>query len=509
MAETFLNVSDLTKAFGPTVALRHVSFQIATGETVGLVGENGAGKSTLMKVLGGVIAPDSGTISINGNSFPALTVKQSMEAGIAFVHQELNLFENLSVAANIFIGREATYGGKFRLLDDANIEERSRPLLAQLGADIAPDALVENLSLAQRQLVEIAKSLSRNAKLLILDEPTSSLTQRETEKLLDVVQKLGRSGVATIFISHRLGEVEHACKRVVVLRDGETVAALQGKDIAPETMVRHMIGRDLKAVYRKPANPPGETILEVADIRTRAKPGAAASLAVNAGEILGLAGLVGSGRTELARVLAGIDKAIAGNIRLNGKALTLSSPQDAIARGIYLVPEDRKGAGLILDFPIRQNVSMPNLPRYSPRHIVDEGLETAAADKQKTKLDLRCSSTAQPASDLSGGNQQKVALAKWLAMSPKVLIMDEPTRGIDVGAKDEIYRIMRELSDNGVAILMISSDMEEIIGVSDRVAVMHEGKIAGMLQRKDLSEEHILSLAVGRAKNTKKRSEAA
>ncbi len=215
MAETFLNVSDLTKAFGPTVALRHVSFQIAAGETVGLVGENGAGKSTLMKVLGGVIAPDSGTISINGNNYPALTVKQSMEAGIAFVHQELNLFENLSVAANIFIGREATYGGKFRLLDDANIEERSRPLLAQLGADIAPDALVENLSLAQRQLVEIAKSLSLKAKLLILDEPTSSLTQRETEKLLDVVQKLSQSGVATIFISHRLGEVEHACKRVV------------------------------------------------------------------------------------------------------------------------------------------------------------------------------------------------------------------------------------------------------------------------------------------------------
>lgn len=500
MAETFLNVSDLTKAFGPTVALRHVSFHIAAGETVGLVGENGAGKSTLMKILGGVIAPDSGAIAVNGGEYSALSVKQSMGAGIAFVHQELNLFENLTVAANIFIGREATYAGKFHLLDDRSIEQRAVPLLRQLGADIEPGTPVEALSLAQRQLVEIAKSLSLDAKLLILDEPTSSLTQRETEKLLGVVQKLGQQGVATIFISHRLGEVEQACQRVVVLRDGRTVATLKDKDIASETMVRHMIGRELKAVYRKPARPPGQTVLEVANIRTRAKPGSTASFAVHAGEILGLAGLVGSGRTELARVLAGIDKALAGDIRLETKALALSSPQDAIARGIYLVPEDRKGAGLILGFPIRQNVSMPDLPRYSPRHLVDEGLETEAAERQKTKLDLRCSSTAQPASDLSGGNQQKVALAKWLAMSPRVLIMDEPTRGIDVGAKDEIYRIMRELSDRGVAILMISSDMEEIIGVSDRVAVMHEGEIAGVLQRKELSEEAILSLAVGRAR---------
>ncbi len=496
--QQLLSVKGLTKKYGATVALRNVDFDVGPGEAVGLVGENGAGKSTLMKILGGVVAPDAGTITLAGKAAERLTVPQSMASGIAFVHQELNLFENLTAAANIFIGREVTRGGGLRLLDNQAIAEKARPLLQQLGADFSADTLVEDLSLAQRQMVEIAKALSLNARLVILDEPTSSLTQSETERLLDIIRRLGEAGVATIFISHRLAEVRQCCKRVVVLRDGETVATLTGKDVTPDTMIRHMIGRELKSVYRPPARAPGRDMLALEGLRTAYRPGSAAILKLRAGEILGLAGLVGSGRTELARVIAGIEPALDGKIRFDGEAITITSPADAIGRGIYLVPEDRKAAGLVLDFPISHNVTMPDLLRYAAHFLIDPARETKAAEAQRQVLDLRCSSTGQNAGELSGGNQQKVALAKWLAMTPKVLVMDEPTRGIDVGAKDEIYRIMRQLSDNGVAILMISSDMEEVIGVSDRVAVMHEGAIAGVLERSDFSEEHILALAVGR-----------
>ncbi|MCA0433755.1 MAG: sugar ABC transporter ATP-binding protein [Proteobacteria bacterium] len=494
----FLEVRGLTKRYGSTVALRNVDFEVSQGEALGLVGENGAGKSTLMKVLGGVVAPDAGTITIADRSHDKLTVQQSMASGIAFVHQELNLFENLTAAANIFIGREATRGGPLRLLDDRTLAARAKPLLAQLGADFSPEIMVEDLSLAQRQMVEIAKALSLEARLVIMDEPTSSLTQSETERLLETIRKLSASGVATIFISHRLGEVKQCCSRVAVLRDGETVAMLKGKDVTPENMIRHMIGRDLKSVYRAPAQAAGEDMLAMTGLRTAYRPLSEVNLALRAGEILGLAGLVGSGRTELARVIAGIEPALGGSMRFAGKELVVAAPSDAIARGIYLVPEDRKGAGLVLDFPIAQNVTMPDLKRYARHLLVDARLESHTANAQKESLDLRCSSVAQAAGELSGGNQQKVALAKWLAMSPKVLVMDEPTRGIDVGAKDEIYRIMRQLADSGVAILMISSDMEEVIGVSDRIAVMHEGRIAGILSRGEFSEERILALAVGR-----------
>ncbi|MDQ6436260.1 sugar ABC transporter ATP-binding protein [Mesorhizobium sp. LHD-90] len=498
MAVPFLTMTGISKQYPGVRALDGVSLAVAPGEVIGLVGENGAGKSTLMKILGGVVEPSGGAIDIDGERADRLSVNRSMRAGIAFVHQELNLFDNLSVAANIFIGREPLRGGPLRLIDQAALNRQAAPLLKQLGADFGPEASVASLSLAQMQLVEIAKALSLQARLVIMDEPTSSLTASETERLLSVVRRLKADGVSTIFISHRLAEVEHIADRVVVLRDGRTVAELEGAAITPATMIRHMIGRELKTLYRPPAAPPGEPIVELRDVRTSHRPEQTITLSIRRGEILGLAGLVGSGRTELARAVFGLDALVGGEIRIGGVPAALASPRQAIDSGVYLVPEDRKRSGLILDFPVRDNVTLANLAACARLGMIDAAAEEAAATDQRGKLDIRCASTAVKAGSLSGGNQQKVVLAKWLSMAPRVLIFDEPTRGIDVGAKGEIYRLMRDLSDNGAGILMISSDMEEVIGVSDRVAVMHEGRISGFLERSQLSEQNILSLAVGR-----------
>jgi ribose transport system ATP-binding protein len=331
-----------------------------------------------------------------------------------------------------------------------------------------------------------------------MDEPTSSLTASETERLLRVIAKLKSDGVSVIFVSHRLGELERCADRVVVLRDGRRVAELQKGQIEAPLMIRYMIGRELKKLYRPPASPAGDAILDLVGIRTAYRPEQAVSLSVRRGEILGVAGLVGSGRTELARTIFGLDKAEGGEIRIAGKPTAIARSRDAVAEGIYLVPEDRKRSGLVLGFSVRDNITLANLPAHARGGLVDRALEEADAQRQRKRLDIRCPSTSVEIGSLSGGNQQKVVLGKWLSMSPRVMILDEPTRGIDVGAKDEIYRLMRELADHGVGIMMISSDMEEIIGVSDRVAVMHEGRIAGFLERADLSEQSILSLAVGR-----------
>ena len=499
MPEPFLRVTEIRKQYPGVKALDGVSFAVSAGEVVGLVGENGAGKSTLMKILGGVVAPTGGNIEIDGRAVDRLSVNGSMRAGIAFVHQELNLFDNLTVAANIFIGREPLRGWPLRLVDTRALYERTRPLLQQLGADFAPETPVAALSLAQMQMVEIAKALSLKARLVIMDEPTSSLTASETERLLSIVRRLKAEGVSVVFISHRLAEVEHLADRVVVLRDGRTVAELRGAEIEAKTMVRHMIGREMKTLYRPPAAVPGDPILELNELRTSYRPQQTVSLALRRGEILGLAGLVGAGRTELARAVFGLDPVLAGEIRLSGSPRSIASPSDAIELGIYLIPEDRKRTGLITDFPIRDNITLADLSAHARLGLVDVESEEKTVPSQGQRLDIRAPSTRVRAATLSGGNQQKVVLAKWLSMSPRLLIFDEPTRGIDVGAKSEIYRLMRHLADAGVGILMISSDMEEVIGVSDRVAVMHEGRIAGLLDRAELSEQSILSLAVGRA----------
>jgi ribose transport system ATP-binding protein len=498
-ATPFLELNGISKTYPGVTALNGVSLSVARGEIIGLIGENGAGKSTLMKVLGGVIAPSAGTIRIDGKDRPEFTVNDEIGSGVAFVHQELNLFDNLDVAANVFIGREPWYGGPLRLIDRKQLHRNVQPLLDRLGVDFAPDTPVADLSLAQQQLLEIVKALSLDARLVIMDEPTSSLTLSETDRLLKVLNDLRADGVSIIFISHRLNEVKHCADRVVVLRDGRMVGALAREEIKPETMIRLMIGRVLKSLYIPPRAAPGAAALEVAGFRTTQFPDHAIDLALRRGEIMGLAGLVGAGRTELACGIFGIDRPIAGTIKVDGKPVRIDEPRDAIRHGIYLAPEDRKRAGLHLDFSLAENISLPDLKRYAHGMLISRAEETENAEAQKRRLNIKAYQVSTQAGTLSGGNQQKIVLAKWLSMRPNVMIFDEPTRGIDVGAKSEIYQLMRDLADNGVAVLMISSDMEEIIGVSDRMAVMHEGRISGFLDRNQFSEHNVLQLAVGKA----------
>jgi ribose transport system ATP-binding protein len=449
-----------------------------------------------MKILGGITSPTAGTIEIDGERHNGLTVRQSIAAGIAFVHQELNTFDNLDVAANILLGREIRKG-RLGLLDRKAMARAVEPVLARIGANFGPDDPVAKLSIAELQLLEIARALSMNARLVIMDEPTSSLTLSETNRLMGVIAELKNNGIAVLFISHRLGEVEQCADRVEVLRDGRNAGELSKDDIDHDRMIRLMIGRNFENMRRHETAVAGEPVLEVRDVRTAANPGATASLVVRAGEIVGLAGLVGAGRTELANVIFGVDRKLGGQILLNGIVLENHDPADAIQAGLCLVPEDRKETGLILDFPISHNISLPRLRQISVNGLVQEKQEIEIAEKQRSDMDIRVSNVRSVAAELSGGNQQKVVLGKWLSMKPRMVIFDEPTRGIDVGAKAEIYRIMRELVADGVAILKISSDMEEVLGISDRIAVMHHGKIAGVLNRDDFSEHNVLTLAVG------------
>jgi ribose transport system ATP-binding protein len=502
MAEPILELIDISKSYPGVQALSHVTLAVAPGEVVGLIGENGAGKSTLMRILGGVTAPSSGVIKLRGEQKDNLTVSEAIRCGVAFVHQELNLFDNLDVAANVFFGREPRRFGPLHLIDTAAIRSRTQPLLERLGADFAPDTPVAELSLAQRQLVEIAKALSLGAEIVIMDEPTSSLTLTETNRLLTIIAELKEDGVSIIFITHRLHEIEQCADRVVALRDGAVVGTLQTAEIEHDRMIRLMIGRDLKALYTSPQAAPGEDILLVRDVRTTTYPDHPVNFSLRRGEIVGLAGLVGSGRTELARAIFGIDRPIDGSMEIGGRPLTVKSPRDAIAQGIYLIPEDRKRAGLILEDDITDNISLPNLKDFAVAYLVDRDREQDTARQQAKRLNIRAPSIASVAATLSGGNQQKVVLAKWLAMSPNVMLFDEPTRGIDVGAKSEIYSLIRTLSDAGVAVLMISSDMEEVIGVSDRILVMHEGRISGELSRDRFSEHNVMQLAVGKTTNS-------
>lgn len=490
-----LELSGITKVYPGAIALNKVSLAIRGGEVVGLIGENGAGKSTLMKVLGGAITPDEGRIVIDGKAVQSLTPARATSLGIAFVHQELNPFSNLDVTANVLLGREMR-SGALRFLDRPSMEQKVRPILELLGTRFGPKDPVSELSLADQQLLEIARALSINVRLLILDEPTSSLTISETTRLLEVIRKLQADGVAVLFITHRLAEIVEVADRVVALRDGCNAGELSREEISKDAMVRMMIGRDVSQFYEKADHAPGNPVLEIKALRTKAYPHQSVELCLRAGEISCLAGLVGAGRTELARAIFGIDPVEGGSIEMDGKVLQGNSVPEAIAAGICLVPEDRKAEGLFLDFPILENIAMPSHVALANRGFVDVAAETRLADTSKTKLQIKASSLDRAVAELSGGNQQKVVLAKWLAMNPKLIILDEPTRGIDVGAKAEVYHLMQELAAQGVAILMISSDMEEVIGISDRVAVMCRGRISGILNRGELTEENILRLAV-------------
>lgn len=497
-----LEMRGVGKRFPGVVALDAVDFHVNAGEVVALLGENGAGKSTLMKILGGLYQPDAGEINVEGSPVSIQSVNDSIGLGIGFIHQELNVLDNLDVAANVFLGREPVIGGAlkpFRLVDRQKMKADAAVHLRRLGLEVSPDVLLDRLSIAQQQLVEIAKALSLNARLLIMDEPTSSLTLTETERLLAVVKDLRSHGVSVIYISHRLGEVSAIADRAVVLRDGRNAGILEREEITHDRMVQLMVGRELRHSYVVPQIAVQPGFFEVCDLETTRYPGRKISFQLGKGEILGFAGLVGAGRSEMAQAIFGVDDRLDGKFLLGGQELRISSSRDAIRQGIYLVPEDRRQTGLIVENSIRENISLPALQRYAVRGLVNRDRERTAAETYSKKLNVKTASIETLVKNLSGGNQQKVVLAKWLQLDPKVMIFDEPTRGIDVGAKAEIYDLLRGLATNGVGVIVISSDMEEILGLSDRLAVMHEGRITGTLDRKDCTEENVMRLAVGGA----------
>ncbi|NRB74439.1 MAG: sugar ABC transporter ATP-binding protein [Verrucomicrobiales bacterium] len=493
---SLLEVTGIGKSFPGVRALNGVDFSVSAGEVVALLGENGAGKSTLMKILAGVQPPDEGEIQVGGETVSIRSVHEGLEMGIALIHQELNLATNLTVGANIFLGREPRTAG---VIDEKAIAENAAVFLERVGLDVAPDTLVEDLTIGKQQLVEIAKALSTHAKILIMDEPTSSLSQGETERLFEVVKELRNDGVAIVYISHRLGEVEELADRVVVLRDGENAGDLSRKEINHDAMVSLMVGRDLSQFYNHEPQKPGEVVLSVSGMRTPAHSHEEISLELRAGEIVGLAGLVGAGRTELLETLFGIAPAVSGDISVGGETVAVTGPRVAIAHGMALVPEDRKQQGLVIEMAVADNLSLASLERDQKRGRLNFEAEKSITEEMTEKMRIKTPSSRQVVRYLSGGNQQKVVLGKWLAMKPRVLLLDEPTRGIDIGAKQEIYALMEELAEEGVAILFVSSEMEEILGMSDRALVMHEGRLSGVLSREELSEEAVMQLATGRS----------
>ena len=496
-----LEMRGIVKRFGGVTALGGVSLSLSPAEIVAVIGENGAGKSTLMKTLGGVHQPDEGQIFIDGQPAVIRSVSDATKYGIAFIHQELNVLDNLDVAANVYLGREPRTGGFLNLIDRNQIREKTQGYLTQLGLHFSPDTPLTRLSLAEQQMVEIAKALSLDARILIMDEPTSSLTLKETARLLQVTKDLRAKGVAILYISHRLGEIIEIADRVVALRDGQNAGGLRREEITHERMVSLMVGRDLERMKVPHKETQGEDYLRVDNLKTPRYPNSEVSFAVRTGEILGFAGLVGAGRSEVAQAIFGVEPALSGTVRLGeSEPLVIRSAKAAIGHGIYLIPEDRRKSGLILEWPIRDNISLPAIKRNATAGwLINGGSEQSVAEEQSQALQIKTPSVSVPAGNLSGGNQQKVVLGKWLSMGPRALIFDEPTRGIDVGAKAEIYKLMRALADEGVAIMMISSDMEEVLNVSDRIAVMCEGALTGFLTREEASEEAIMSLAVARS----------
>ena len=491
-----LEMRGISKRFPGVIALDNVSLQIGRGEVVALCGENGAGKSTLMKILGGVHQPDAGGILMDGQPVKINGVTDSMKFGIAFIHQELNVLGNLDVAANVFLGREPK--NALGLIDFKKIHAETMPFIQRLGLDISTRTRLDELSIAQQQMVEIAKALSLNARLIIMDEPTSSLTLTETKRLLELVCELSEQGVSIAYISHRLGEIEECADRVVVLRDGKNAGALTQEEASHDKLVNLMVGREIKSFYVQPAAAKTPGFFKVRNVTSSLHPGKSVSFDAARGEILGFAGLVGAGRSEMAKAVSGLESSPQKKIVLDGQTLAIGRPRDAIDHGIYLAPENRRTEGLVVEMTVRENISLPSLDNFSSFGLINRQHERKIATEQVASLKVKTPTTETRVLNLSGGNQQKVVLGKWLAMTPKVMILDEPTRGIDVGAKAEIYRLMRELADGGAVILMISSDMEEILNVSDRIAVMHEGEISGVLERADCNEENVMQLAVGK-----------
>jgi ABC-type sugar transport system ATPase subunit len=488
-----LEMRRIDKSFPGVHALKKVSMKLHRGEVLGLVGENGAGKSTLIKVLGGAHLPDAGEILIDGQPVQILSPTDAQKAGVSIIYQEFNLIPDLTVRENIFLGREKTKMGLVRAAEE---HRKTMQLFKKIGIRIDADARCSELTVAQQQTVEIAKALSVNAKIIVMDEPTATLTTQEVEHLFAIVQDLKSHGLGIIYISHRLDEIFDVADRAMVLRDGQHVGTHDINDITRDKLIEMMVGRPIESEFPKRESSPGRERLRVENLR-RGKAVCNVSFSVRAGEVLGFAGLVGAGRTETRRLIFGADKPDEGSIFIEGRKTDIRSPADAIRNRICLLTEDRKGQGLVLIHSCRENFGLPNLDRFARGIFLDQQTERKEFSHFVDNLRIKVSSHEQLAMNLSGGNQQKVVLAKWLARNADIMIFDEPTRGIDVGAKYEIYLLMNRLAAEGKAIIMISSELSEILGLSDRIIVMHEGRIKGEITDvENTTQEDILSMAI-------------
>lgn len=487
-----LQLQTITKSFPGVIALDGVSFDFQKGEVHAIAGENGAGKSTLIKILSGAIHRDSGTFAFLGNTIGNQTPHEALKMGIATIYQEFNLVPFLSVAENIFFGREPV---KFGFLDKKAMHKMAADLCKEMGVELNTHQQVRSLGVAYQQIVEILKAVSQEAQVLIMDEPTAPLTSKEIEVLFGIVDKVKKKGVTVIYISHRLDEIFRICDRVSVLRDGKNVVTKEISETSQKELISFMVGRTLDEVYPQRNVVPGNEVLRIENFRNVKLRDV--SLTLRRGEVLGIGGLVGAGRTELARAIFGADPLVGGKAYLNGKQVVFRNPREAIQQGIGLIPEDRKHHGVLLGMSIKHNISLPILERLSFKGFLMKRQEGRLCEKLAVELSVKTPSLDQKVKNLSGGNQQKVVLAKWLATNSEILIFDEPTRGIDVGAKQEIYQLLNQFAEQGKSIIMISSEMPELIGMSDRILVMSNGKIQGILEREEFSQERILMMASG------------
>lgn len=484
----------ISKSFGTNKVLEGVDFELRSGEIHALMGENGAGKSTLMNILTGLHKRDAGKIYIDGTEHYFKNAKEAEEFGVTFIHQEMNTFSNMTVLENMYLNRELKT--KLGLLDNRKMVEEAKKIFDELHISLDLEAQVDRLSVGQQQMLEIAKSLMTNGKVLIMDEPTAALSETEIDNLFTIIRGLKNSGVAIVYISHRMEEIFALCDRITVMRDGISVSTYQISEVDVNQIVRDMVGRDIGDFYPEKTNLIGATKFEVKNL-TSTGYFENVSFSVREGEILGFSGLMGSGRTEIMRGIFGIDCYDSGEIRLNGEKITIRKPSEAIKKGIGFLTENRKDEGLILDFSLEDNIVLPSVDEFSKRGLLEQKTINEFVELLLKRLVVKAENKDVPANSLSGGNQQKVVLAKWIGIGPQVLILDEPTRGVDVGAKREIYLLMNELAERGVAIIMISSDLPEVMSVSDRIIVVKEGQIAGEILKVDATQEKIMNLATG------------
>ena len=492
MNEVIVSMENIVKTFPGVKALDHVRFELRSGEVMALLGENGAGKSTLMKILSGVYTRDGGTMSIFGKEYGDLTPKMAQEAGVAIIHQELNMCRHLSVTENMFLGREKRNG---IILSNREMENEARKILEELKIDLDPGQVVGELPVSKQQMVEIAKALSTNARILIMDEPTSALTAREIEDLFRIIRDLKSKGCGIVYISHRLEELEHIVDRVTVMRDGQYITTMNFADTTLDEIIANMVGREIKEKFPRVECKKGKKILEVRGLNA-GRMVRDVSFDLYEGEIVGFAGLMGAGRTETTRAIFGVDPKESGQILLNGQEVQIRKPSDAIRAGIVLAPEDRKKDGLCTKLSIRQNIALPNLDLLCDKAgVVSRRKETEMCDQAVKNLKIKTPNVEINADNLSGGNQQKVVVGKWLARDSKVVIFDEPTRGIDVAAKVEIYNLMNKLKAEGIGVMFVSSEMPEVMGIADRIIVMCDGRITGELMASEATQNEILTLA--------------